>query len=54
MWWRYHAYRKAQSLWCHVNCEMLPQRHPELVSGSPCFQEIAGQARNDAIASSDC
>ena len=22
-------------------------RHPELDSGSPCFQEIAGQARND-------
>jgi len=33
---------------------MLPQRHPELVSGSPYFQEIAGKSRNDAIASSDC
>jgi len=29
---------------------MLPQRHPELTSGSPCFQEIAGQARNDELA----
>ena len=40
--------RRLKNCWCEVptSCrvkdDISPQRHPELVSGSPCFQEIAG------------